>query len=61
MELDNEEIKETKKIGKTEMTLKEAIHIVIKEKYKYIVPGSRLDLALELIIEKILKKENFEK
>lgn len=53
MELDDEEIRATKKIGKNEMTREEAIQIILKERYQYIVPGSRLDLALEILMKEI--------
>lgn len=49
MELDEEEIKETKKIGKKEFAKEEALEIIKNEKNEYIVPGSKLDLAIEVL------------
>ena len=55
MELDEEEIKETKKMGKKELTKEEAIEIIEKEKYEYIVPGSKLDLAIEFLTKEMYR------
>lgn len=51
-------LEKLRKFGKNKLSMKEAIEIIENEKYEYIVPGSRLDLALERITEKILKEEN---
>ena len=53
MNLDDEEIKKTKKIGKGEIKLEEAIKTIKEERYDYIVPGCRLDNAIDRIVKEI--------